>query len=234
MHRRTAALALVSLALLAACDDDDSLGPIRSPAYVRVVNASPSTATVDVVAEGRLIASDVAFGTFTSQCVEIPSGEEVDIALGSGNQAVATETAALEAGAYYTLFLVGTGPTGRDAILVEDRNLAAGNPAAGSMYVRFLNATATAGQIYMTTPTGTVGTTPYGFASAGDITPFGSVSTTQTRARLFAGNTSPPASSAQLADVTISTLPTSRIGTVVFTGAITGQASTGFFVPSCS
>lgn len=98
-HGYRAAL-LVALTLL-ACSDDT--GPNENAAGLRLVNGTRHTTDVDLVVDGRTLASGVAFGE-ASNIVELaPGGHDVRIRTGAGDL-VPASTGTFEAGRLYTLF----------------------------------------------------------------------------------------------------------------------------------
>src|SRR5215212_3806834 len=98
--RARAALPAALLLALAACDETTGPAPIANPAFLRVVNASPATTSVDVVVGERTVARDVAFGTASAVCVQVPS-DAPSVVLRSGGQTVATAQASFTANRDY-------------------------------------------------------------------------------------------------------------------------------------
>ena len=111
------------------------------------------------------------------------------------------------------------------------------------MALRFINATGSAGDIYLTTPTGPISGAPtVQNLAAGSVSGFNSSSapggifvstypTANTRVRLFnvGATTGNPR-----ADFTIGSMGANRVGTVVLTPAPSGGSTTGFLVNSCA
>jgi hypothetical protein len=85
-----------------------------SPAFVRVIHASPDVGAADVFVDGAKLLSSFQFGSVTGY-VQVPPGpHHVQIALvGKGiNAAVISQTLAVSAGVAYTVAAVGTNATG--------------------------------------------------------------------------------------------------------------------------
>lgn len=222
-------LALSSLAVL-ACDDDDPSGP-QQFARVRLVNASSSTANASA-AIGSANLGSIAFRTASANCAEVPVGNG-SIAFSSGGAVVATapQTNFL-ANEKYTVVLYGTGAT-RTAVVYRDNFSAA---AAGTNLVRFINAQQTAGDVFVTTPTGAITGTPSAALAASAATTGGSAgflsfATANSRVRLF--NTGVTTGTPR-ADLTLENLPTSRAVSVVFVEAGTPVGATAFQVNPCT
>jgi hypothetical protein len=223
-------LLAAALLALAACGDEDPVTGITRPAFLRVVNASPATATVDAVVDGEVVASAVAFGTASDRCVTVPV-EAGSVVLRAGGQVVATVPADFAYRKDYVVILTGHTASARAATIVEDRPM--GDPDATEMVLRWVNATAATAQLHVTAPDDAP-TSPIFFAEPGEVTPFAFVPSTSTRSRFYEGNVTPPPGPA-FADVSIDAaqLPTSRVGTVILTGAVPGRTATGFAVKGC-
>lgn len=227
MQYRHTALVLAALVTIAACDDDDDDGPTgnQGQATVRVVNASSANATVSLNNGNTTLAPTVAFGT-AGACVNVPAGSQtLTFRTGTTNVA-ATAATTFAANTKYTVVLSGSGATATATVLPD----AFTAPAAGNNAVRFVNATGTAGDVFLTTADGAVtGAPTSGNLAAGAFTTFASHANTNVRARLFdVGTTATPR-----ADVTITGI-TNGPATVVFTPAATVGGATGFVVQPCT
>ena len=228
MQYRHTALVLAALVTVAACsDDDDDDGPTgnQGQATVRVVNASSANATVSVLNGNTTLAPSVAFGTAGS-CVTVPAGSQTLTFRSGTTNVAATAATPFTANTKYTVVLTGSGATAAATVLPD----AFTAPTAGNNVVRFVNATGTAGDVFLTTADGAgTGTPTAGNIGAGAFTTFASSANTNVRARLFdVGTTATPR-----ADVTITGV-TNGPATVVFTPAIAAGGSTGFVVQPCT
>src|SRR5229473_4031020 len=82
----------------------------QSPAFVRIIHASPDVGTADVFLDGSKLLSSFQFGAITDYA-SIPAGpHKVQIALvGKGiNAAAITETLTVSPGTAYTVAAIGT------------------------------------------------------------------------------------------------------------------------------
>ena len=100
-----------------------------TPAFVRIIHASPDVATADVFLDGKKILSDFGFGTITGY-VSIPPGpHKVQISLvGEGvGAAVLTQTLAVSPGVAYTVAAIGNTPKNLALkVFVDDNHIAPG------------------------------------------------------------------------------------------------------------
>lgn len=251
-RRITAALLLSSLAFTAACDDDDDpTGPPPQFANVRVVNASslPANASVNLVAGGQtLTASTVAFGQQSSACVRVPvSTDQLAFRTAGGTTDIATvgaPTGGFQANQNYTVVLFGNAAgAAPNAALFSDPVLAA---STNNNQLRFINATNSAGNVYVTAPgtnitgTSTVDVTnlaPGAASSFGTGTAtsaFGTFPTANTQVRLF--NTNATTFTTPRVDFAIGStaLNSNRVGTVVLSEAGNPAGSATFVSTPCS
>src|SRR6266849_227821 len=93
-------LVLRGLALLVLLGTQAARTSAATPAYIRVIHASPAVGTADVFVDGSLLLSSFAFGAVTDY-VPLPAGpHKVQIALvGKGiGAAVITQTLAVQPG----------------------------------------------------------------------------------------------------------------------------------------
>jgi len=96
-----------------------------SPAFVRVIHASPFVGTADVFVDGNKLLSSFAFGAVTDY-VPLPAGpHKVQIALvGKGIGAAAlTQTLSVTPGVAYTVAAIGATPTTLALQVFVDSNL---------------------------------------------------------------------------------------------------------------
>jgi hypothetical protein len=227
-YHRLFALAVAPMVLI-GCDDDDTPSGTQQFAKIRVINASPSTATV-TASVGSLNLGTVAFRSGGAGCFQVPVGSQT-ITFTSGGSTIATAGPIdFQTGPSSTFVLFGTAAA-RTVSVFPDNFAAA---ATGMNQLRFINAQTAAGDIFVTTPTGTVSGTPSASVAAGAVSTGGSVGflpfpTANTRIRLFdAGTTTAPRT-----DATLGTLPTSRTTTMVFVEAGNPPGATAFTVDPC-
>lgn len=234
---RLASLALVA-GTLAACDDVETTNPGTGQngqfARVQFVNASSSTASTDVLLNGNTVQSGLGFQSASTGCVLVPAGSR-DLTFRSGGSQVANTGAFnFQGGQRYTVLLTGTGATRAATVLPEVFT----TPATGQTAVRFVNATGTAGDVFLTTPTGTASGTPTvaglgaGAATGGTTgaNAFTAYTATNSRARLYNVGSTTGARS----DVTIGAVPAGGATTVVFTPPSGLVGPTGFQVNQCT
>ena len=229
---RFALLALIALPI--ACDDDDDDGPTQPQqqvAQLRIVNAA-DIADVQVRRVGSTapLAEDLDFRGVTQSCVEVPAGEQA-LVFSTGGVELDISAATFEADKSYTAFLVAAGSTRRAVIVPDDETASDGNNA-----LRFINATSTAGDVYVTPPGGDPGAA---FLVAGNLGPlardnslpgYAHRATDHTQVRLFA----PGATTGNpRADFALAGLPASRLATVVFTADGFPAGPTAFLVTPC-
>lgn len=215
--------------MLVACDDDDD-GPTGTQQFanVRVINASPTTATAAVSAGGQSL-GNVTFRSGSATCFQVPVGSQT-LTFASGGANVATTPAFnFTANQRATVVLFGTGNT-RTATVFQDNFAAAGT---GMNQLRFINAQTAPGDVFVTAPGAAVSGTPTsvaaGQASTGGSAGFLSFPTANTQVRIFnTGVTTNPR-----ATFTLGTLPASRTQSVVFVEAGTPAGATAFAVDPC-
>jgi hypothetical protein len=106
-------LVIGGLALLVLLGTQSVRTSAATPAYIRVIHASPAVGTADVFVDGNLLLSSFAFGAVTDY-VPLPAGpHKVQIALvGKGIGAAAiTQTLAVQPGVVYTAAAIGSQAT---------------------------------------------------------------------------------------------------------------------------
>lgn len=104
-----------------------------TPAYIRVIHASPAVGTADVFVDGNLLLSSFAFGSVTNYAPLPPGPHKVQIALvGKGiGAAVITQTLAVQPGVVYTAAAIGSSATGLSIeVFIDDNFLSVGQAKA--------------------------------------------------------------------------------------------------------
>ncbi len=104
-----------------------SAHPATSPAFVRVIHASPDVGTADVFVDGAKLLSSFAFGAVTGYAAVPPGPHKVQIALvGKGiGGSVITQTLDVNPGYAYTVAAIGTQQSGLSLEVFVDNNLLA-------------------------------------------------------------------------------------------------------------
>ena len=102
-----------------------SAHPATSPAFVRVIHASPDVGTADVFVDGAKLLSSFAFGAVTGYAAVPPGPHKVQIALvGKGiGGSVITQTLDVNPGYAYTVAAIGTQQSGLSLEVFVDNNL---------------------------------------------------------------------------------------------------------------
>ncbi len=232
-------VAFTVLAVLAACGSSKTTSPTTT-AHVRIVNASSSTSSLNATSTGsQSLSSGLNFQNTnaTATCGTVNSGSQtINFTSGTSTTNIGSVTYNFLPGQNYTIVYYGT----NNAVVYPETFTA---PATGNMALRFINATGSAGDIYLTTPTGPISGAPtVQNLAAGSVSGFNSSSapggifvstypTANTRVRLFnvGATTGNPR-----ADFTIGSMGANRVGTVVLTPAPSGGSTTGFLVNSCA
>ena len=238
-HRVTlavSAVALVPLAFAAACSSDAT--EPDEIANVRVVNASPTTTSLGASTEGRVMATSVPFQAATQPgtcpTVEHGSDEQIDFTVGGTSNSLGSVQYNFVAKQNYTVVFYAP----NTAVVYPD---VFATPAAGNNAIRFINATGTAGDVYLTQATAPI-VAPATVASlgAGQVSGFNSASAPggtfvayqdiNTRVRLFdPGKTT----GTPRADFIIGSMPANHVATIVLTPPPSGGSTTGFMVVPC-
>ena len=238
-----ASLAALSIALVGCDDDDDNGTQPQATALVRVVNASPTTASADLFVgnSSTALGTSTATGTAGTNCVQVPAGSQTLNFRQSGSATnIASATPfSFVSGQRYTVILSGSGTTAgtRSAVVLTDE-ASVPVPATGQNALRFFNATTgTTGNlnVFVTAPNAALSTANQtglasNTASTGGTGGFSTYPTASTQIRAF------PTGSATTGTPTVNfTLPTltgNRIATVVLTGGAAG--SQAFVVTPCA
>lgn len=108
----------------------------QSPAFVRIVHASPDVGTADVFLDGSKLLSNFQFGTVTNYAAIPPGPHKVQIALiGKGiGAAVITQTLSVDPGIAYTVAALGTKSTGFSLDVFTDNNQLSNGTAKVRVY----------------------------------------------------------------------------------------------------
>jgi hypothetical protein len=129
-------LVLGGLALLVLLGTQAVRTSAATPAYIRVIHASPAVGTADVFVDGNLLLSSFAFGAVTDY-VPLPAGpHKVQIALvGKGIGAAAlTQTLDVQPGVVYTAAAIGSQATALSIEVFIDNNILAAGQAKARVY----------------------------------------------------------------------------------------------------
>jgi len=129
-------LVLGGLALLVILGTQAARTSAATPAYIRVIHASPAVGTADVFVDGSLLLSSFAFGAVTDY-VPLPAGpHKVQIALvGKGIGAAAlTQTLDVQPGVVYTAAAIGSQATALSIEVFIDNNILAAGQAKTRVY----------------------------------------------------------------------------------------------------
>jgi hypothetical protein len=231
-HRFTlpvgALTALASFALITGCSSDATKP--GNFANMRIVNASASTGPISATNENRTVQAGVAFQTPAGAggcgTVEEGSSEAVNFVLAGTQAGLASVTMQIVANTNYTAVFFGPNNVG---VFQESFT----TPTAGNNDIRFVNATGSAGDVYLTTPGASLaGTSPtISNLAAGQASSTGQFSNGRTEIRMFNVGVN---SGTPRVDFTIAGLP-NNTGTVVLTVPPAGQTSpTAFVVGSCA
>lgn len=116
-----------------------------SPAYVRIIHASPFVGTADVFLDGSPLLTSFGFGAVTGYA-SVPEGpHKVQIAVtGKGIGAAAlTQTLAVQPGNVYTVAAIGTSPQNLKLLVFNDNNIV----SVGTAKVRVYQLSPDAGSI---------------------------------------------------------------------------------------
>lgn len=129
-------LVLGGLALLVLLGTQATRTSAATPAYIRVIHASPAVGTADVFVDGNMLLSSFAFGSVTDY-VPLPAGpHKVQIALvGKGiGASVIIQTLAVQPGVVYTAAAIGSQATGLSIEVFIDNNFLVAGQAKTRIY----------------------------------------------------------------------------------------------------
>jgi hypothetical protein len=172
---------------------------------------------------------DLDFREVPPTCFQVPALPRT-LTFNAGTD-LATTSFTFEAGKSYTAFLVEGNGVRRALVLPDTVTASAGNHA-----LRFINATSAAGDVYVTPPGGAVSAAFLAAGNMGVLAQSNALpdylhrSTQHTQVRLFNTGTT---TGTPRADLALTGLPNTRLGTVVFTNAGTPAGPTAFLVTPC-
>ena len=133
---RRISLASMVITLVALFCIQARLVSAASPAFVRVVHASPDIGTADVFLDGTKVLSNFQFGTVTDYVTIPPGPHKVQIALiGKGiGAAVITQALSVDPGMAYTVAALGANPGDLSLKVFTDNNLLSNGKAKLRVY----------------------------------------------------------------------------------------------------
>lgn len=134
---RIAALAVLAVVSLASCGSDDSNNPfIPTPqARVMAVHASPDAPAVDLLVDGTIAGSGLAFPNNTGYLTVTAGTRNVKVNVAGSTTTVINADLSVVAGGNYSVF--AKGPVASIGALVIADDLT--TPAAGKAHVRFVH-----------------------------------------------------------------------------------------------
>lgn len=223
---------VVTLAAASSCNLDTT-DRISQPPRLRAVNAAISTSSVNLHLNANsvgLLGEPLDYEGVTPSCVLIIDDTH-QLSFVQGGTALASVTSAFAENASYLVLLLENAGTFK-AVLASDTETA----PTGSNGLRFINATTTAGDVYVTGP-GEVPSTAT--LAAGNLAPAASSTNpplafvfrpeTATRIRLYnVGNTTTPR-----ADLTLTLTGPRRLTTIVFTQPTFAEDPAAIQVNAC-
>ncbi|MEO8973814.1 MAG: DUF4397 domain-containing protein, partial [Ktedonobacteraceae bacterium] len=138
-------LVLGILVLLAGFGTQVSSVSAATPAFVRIIHASPDVGTADVFVDGAKLLSSFQFGAVTGYVAIPPGPHKVQIALvGKGiGGSVLSQTLSVTPGLAYTVAAIGSQQTGPSLEVFVDSNYV----VPGSTKVRVYNLSPNAGNL---------------------------------------------------------------------------------------
>lgn len=224
--------AVLLAAPLLACDDANVVEPTPTAA-VRLINAA-AIDTLGMLRNGPSVPVIFAryriAATNANDCVNVPAGEQtLRFRQIRATTDVATANETLEPRRRYTIVVSGTGATRTVTTLLDDFT----PPETGTNLVRFINATATPGDVYANAPGAAVGTPVVAnlpVIGSGAPPAFVSLPSASTQIRLFNVGTT---TGTPRANFTL-TVPTSRVTNVVFFDPGTPAGATAIRIDSCT
>jgi len=235
MQKPCAALTATLLMVASACSLD---APTSGHAFpqVRLVNAAPATAGLTPAVAAHLnqstnaMAPAIAYPGQTDGCPLILAASH-EISFEQNGTALASTTANYAMDGRYTVVVTNTGTQYR-AVQLSDLDVV----AAGNNGLRFINATSTAGDVYVTPlgapPAATfkVRSSLAPLATTAEVPAYVQRPETDIRIRLYdVGDTSTPR-----ADITLGQLFASKLATIVFTPSTGAGDPGGFQVNPCN
>ncbi|WP_269531343.1 DUF4397 domain-containing protein [Chitinimonas sp. BJYL2] len=152
---------LAPMALLTACNDDDSSPQPTPPAppaasYVRVVHASPDAPAVDVALDGTNVVTNASFKAATGFLQTTAGAHTVRVNAAGTTTTVLSASPTLAGGKYYTVFAANK-LAALEPLVVEEEAAA---PASGKIKLRVVHAapSAPAVDVHVTAPAAALGT----------------------------------------------------------------------------
>ena len=234
LYRATMFLSAAALSAFALSSCGESNNMPDGPANVRVANAAANVSGLSAQSSGDLLASGLNFQSSNASCGTVDNGTpQVDFSAGNTGLG-AISFPAWPAQNYTVIFFANN-----NAISLLDLTSV---PPSGSNAFRFVNAQATAGDIYLTSPTASIVAPPTianlqpgqvnGFdANSAPGGAFVNYASNLTRVRMFNPGVT---TGTPRADFTVSGLSSSRVATVVVTTPPVSSANpTGLIVPTC-
>jgi uncharacterized protein DUF4397 len=103
---------------------------------VRVMNASPNEADVDVLIDSKTVAGSVAYGTATSYLSVNSGSRSLQIDPTGTTSPIITQTLAVNSGSFYTVLVANFAPSVVGVVLADDNT----TPASGQVEIRVVNA----------------------------------------------------------------------------------------------
>lgn len=136
-HLRVAALALIALVSVAGCGKDSSSNPLTPTPQARVmaVHASPDAPAVDLLVDGTVVGSGLAFPSNTGYLTVNAGTRNVKVNVAGSSTTVINADLPLTGGGTYSVF--AKGPVASIGALVVADDLTA--PATGKAHVRFVH-----------------------------------------------------------------------------------------------
>ena len=217
------------LAAATACDDDNVVEPGKF-ATVRVVNVT-GVDTLGLVREGLTVPAVWARFRTTSDCIVVPAGQQtLRFRQIRATADLTTIEENLEQGGRYTIVVSGTGATKTTTVLLDEPTAF---DTATSNLVRFINATASPGDVYANPPGAAVGTPVVDnlpVFTATTAPTWVTLPRANTQIRLFDDGvtTGTPRATLTLA------VPATRVTTIVFMDAGTPAGATSVRVDRCT
>lgn len=246
LHRRTslltAATALCTLSLLAACGSDNNSTNPSGTSMIRVVNASSSTTGLNANTGSTSLSSGLNFQNtnMAASCISIPSGSQtINFTNGTSTTGIGSVTYNFLPGQAYTVVFYGN----NNAVVYPETYTA---PTSGNYAVRFINATGNSSDFYVTAPGATLTSTStkassgvlansvsgYNATTATGGT-FSSYATGSNFVRMFNAGANPSTATAT-GSYTIGSMSTTGAQTVIFTSPNASNSNaTAFQVNSC-
>lgn len=236
-------VALTSIVVVSACSSDKLTSPNNSTANVRIINASSTTTGLNAMAGTTSLGSGLSFQNQNMQasCATVPAGSQsINFTSGSSTSSIGSiSNYNFQAGKSYTVVYYGN----NNAVVYPETFTA---PTSGNYAARFINATASPVDIYVTAPGATLSGTSTAAVSglaAGSVSGFNSTTATggtftsyptgSNFVRAFSAGANPGTATAT-GTFTIGNMSNTGAQTIVLTPANAGNGNaTAFQVNSC-